>query len=96
MQVTREEPPDRIRILLDLPDDEPRAIVRRRRFVLDGKPVLLSASYLPADIAGGTPSSSRTPGQAAHTPGRPTPATYPSGSAKTSEHACPNQKKPSG
>jgi len=53
--VTREEPPDRIRNLLDLPDDEREAIVRRRRFVLDGKPVLLSASYLPTGIAAGTP-----------------------------------------
>ncbi len=53
-RVAREEPPDRIRILLDLPDDEREVIVRRRRFVLDGKPVLLSASYLPSDIAAGT------------------------------------------
>ncbi|MEU5211938.1 GntR family transcriptional regulator [Streptomyces sp. NPDC020742] len=28
--------------------------VRRRRFVLDGKPVLLSASYLPAELVAGT------------------------------------------
>ncbi|HXP21063.1 MAG TPA: GntR family transcriptional regulator [Streptosporangiaceae bacterium] len=54
VEVTREEPPARIRILLDLPDDEHQSVVRRRRFVLDGKPVLLSASYLPADIAAGT------------------------------------------
>lgn len=54
VQVTREEPPDRIRILLDLPDNEHHAIVRRRRFTLDRKPVLLSASYLPVGIAGGT------------------------------------------
>ena len=55
MQVAREEPPDRVRILLDLPDAERHVIVRRRRFTLDRKPVLLSASYLPADIAGSTP-----------------------------------------
>ena len=55
IRVAREEPPDRIRILLDLPDDEPQAVVRRRRYVLDGKPVLLSASWLPAGIAAGTP-----------------------------------------
>lgn len=54
VQVAREEPPDRIRILLDLPDDEREAVVRRRRFVLDRKPVLLSISYLPLDIAAGT------------------------------------------
>lgn len=54
MEVACEEPPDRIRILLDLPDDEPRAIVRRRRYSLDGRPILLSASWLPADIGAGT------------------------------------------
>jgi GntR family transcriptional regulator len=54
VQVTREEPPGRIRNLLDLPDHEQHVIVRRRRYALDGKPVLLSASYLPADIAAGT------------------------------------------
>jgi GntR family transcriptional regulator len=54
VEVTREEPPDRIRVLLDLPDDASETIVRRRRYVLDGKPVLLSASYLPVDIAAGT------------------------------------------
>jgi GntR family transcriptional regulator len=54
VKVSREEPPDRIRVLLDLPDDDQYAIVRRRRFVLDGKPVLLSASWLPAGIAAGT------------------------------------------
>jgi GntR family transcriptional regulator len=55
VQVAREEPPGRIRNLLDLPDHERQVIVRRRRFVLDGKPVLLSASYLPIEIAAGTP-----------------------------------------
>ncbi len=54
VEVTRQEPPDRIRMLLDLPDDEHQSVVRRRRFVLDGKPVLLSASYLPASVAAGT------------------------------------------
>jgi GntR family transcriptional regulator len=54
LEVAREEPPDRIRILLDLPDHERDAVVRRRRYSLEGKPVLLSASWLPADIAAGT------------------------------------------
>jgi len=54
IEISREEPPGRIRMLLDLPDDEPQAIVRRRRYVLDGKPVLLSASWLPLSIAAGT------------------------------------------
>jgi GntR family transcriptional regulator len=54
IKISREEPPDRIRMLLDLPDNESQAIVRRRRYVLDGKPVLLSASHLPVGIAAGT------------------------------------------
>jgi hypothetical protein len=35
------------------PDES--VIRRSRRFVLDGKPVLLSVSYLPGTIANGTP-----------------------------------------
>jgi GntR family transcriptional regulator len=60
VEVRRAEPPDHIRALLDLPDElelddaEPRVIARSRRYVLDGKPVLLSVSYLPAEIAAGT------------------------------------------
>jgi GntR family transcriptional regulator len=54
IEISRQEPPGRIRILLDLPDSDTHAIVRRRRYVLDGKPVLLSASWLPASIASGT------------------------------------------
>lgn len=54
IQISSEEPPDHIRILLDLPDHQQFAVVRRRRYCLDGKPVLLSASWLPSDIAAGT------------------------------------------
>jgi len=45
--------PDRIRALLDLEADA-SAITRSRRFVLDGKPVLLARSWLPASLASGT------------------------------------------
>jgi GntR family transcriptional regulator len=55
IEVRRAEPPDRIRLLLDLPDDPAsRVVARSRRYVLDGKPVLLSVSYLPAELAAGT------------------------------------------
>jgi GntR family transcriptional regulator len=55
LEVRRAEPPEHIRLLLDLPDDpEVRVISRSRRYVLDGKPVMLSVSYLPASIAAGT------------------------------------------
>jgi GntR family transcriptional regulator len=55
VEVRRTEPPEEFRLLLDLPD-EPDVVViaRSRRYVLDGKPVLLSVSYLPAGIAAGT------------------------------------------
>jgi GntR family transcriptional regulator len=55
VEVRRTEPPEEVRLLLDLPD-EPDVVViaRSRRYVLDGKPVLLSVSYLPASIAAGT------------------------------------------
>jgi GntR family transcriptional regulator len=40
--------------VLSLSDDGARVCVRRRRYVLDGKPVLLSTSYLPAELVAGT------------------------------------------
>ncbi|MEW2269897.1 GntR family transcriptional regulator [Streptomyces griseofuscus] len=36
-------------------DEAVSLCVRRRRFVLDGKPVLLSTSYLPADLVANSP-----------------------------------------
>lgn len=45
--------PDHIRALLDLEADA-SAITRSRRFILDGKPVLLARSWLPASLASGT------------------------------------------
>jgi GntR family transcriptional regulator len=55
LEVRRAAPPAHIRLLLDLPDDlDARVVVRSRRYVLDGKPVQLSVSYLPAGLAAGT------------------------------------------
>lgn len=54
-------PPDHIRLLLGLPDGA-ATVVRNRRYVLDGKPVLLSRSWLPAPIASGTPIAQLDPG----------------------------------
>ena len=53
VEVHRDDPPDRIRVLLDLEPDA-QVVVRSRRFVLAGKPVLLSTSYLPAAIVAGS------------------------------------------
>ncbi|MGC0330629.1 GntR family transcriptional regulator [Streptomyces sp. SAI-170] len=52
--VSEEEAPDRVCAVLDLADEE-LACVRRRRFVLDGKPVLLATSYLPLSLVTGSP-----------------------------------------
>jgi GntR family transcriptional regulator len=54
LDVSEADPPEHIRALLDLP---PAAgvVLRSRRYVLDGKPVLLARSWLPAAIAAGTP-----------------------------------------
>ncbi|WP_435615611.1 GntR family transcriptional regulator [Streptomyces coelicoflavus] len=51
--VTEEAAPDVVAAVLDLADGE-AVCVRRRRFVLDGKPVLLATSYLPAALVAGS------------------------------------------
>ncbi|MFC8078509.1 GntR family transcriptional regulator [Streptomyces sp. NPDC057307] len=51
--VTEEPAPERVAHVLDLaPDDA--VCVRSRRFVLDGKPVLMAVSYLPAALVAGS------------------------------------------
>jgi len=51
--VTEGHAPERVAPLLALDDDE-LVCIRARRFVLDGKPVLLSTSYLPVSIVAGS------------------------------------------
>ncbi|MEV0256191.1 GntR family transcriptional regulator [Streptomyces sp. NPDC050732] len=51
--VSEEAAPDRVATVLDLADGEP-VCVRRRRFVLDGKPVLLATSYLSMSLVAGS------------------------------------------
>jgi len=53
IEVSETAPPAHVRDLLGL-DEDARAVLRSRRFVLDGKPVLLARSWLPAAIATGT------------------------------------------
>jgi GntR family transcriptional regulator len=53
IEISETDPPARVRDLLGLPDGA-QAVLRSRRFVLDGKPVLLSRSWLPVAVAGGT------------------------------------------
>ena len=54
VEVSEADAPEHVRALLDLPPTS-RAVLRSRRYVLDGKPVLLARSWLPAVIAAGTP-----------------------------------------
>ncbi|GAA4686276.1 GntR family transcriptional regulator [Streptomyces chumphonensis] len=60
--VSDEAAPDRISAVLDLADEE-TVCVRRRRFVLDGKPVLLATSYLPASLVAGSAITEEETGQ---------------------------------
>jgi GntR family transcriptional regulator len=53
VQVSEQDSPDRAGILLGLADGE-RVIVRDRRYLLDGKPVLLARSYLPVHLVSGS------------------------------------------
>ncbi|MET8611825.1 MULTISPECIES: GntR family transcriptional regulator [Streptomyces] len=54
VEVTREPAPAAVAGVMGL-DENADLCVRRRRFVLDGKPVLLSTSYLSADLVADTP-----------------------------------------
>lgn len=53
IEVREVDAPDRIRELLSLPDGA-SVVMRSRRFLVDGKPVMVSRSWLPASIASGT------------------------------------------
>ncbi|MER5222404.1 GntR family transcriptional regulator [Streptomyces flaveus] len=54
VEVAEEDASAVIAGVLDLMEGA-RVCVRKRRFVLDGEPVLLATSYLPAELAAGTP-----------------------------------------
>ncbi|MET7641340.1 GntR family transcriptional regulator [Streptomyces sp. NPDC005438] len=54
VEVRENEVPERISPVLDV-EPGSAVCVRSRRFVLDGKPVLLSTSYLPATLVAGSP-----------------------------------------
>ncbi|MBV6701118.1 GntR family transcriptional regulator [Kitasatospora aureofaciens] len=53
VSVTQQGAPDHVARVLGVDPGAPMC-VRHRRFVLDGKPVLLSTSYLPAGLVAGT------------------------------------------
>lgn len=53
VSVTEEDAPERVALVLELAGED-SVCVRRRRFVLDGKPVLLATSYLPTSVVAGS------------------------------------------
>ena len=87
VEVSEADVPEHVRTLLGL-EQGVRAVLRSRRYVLDGKPVLLSRSWLPAAIASGTPITQPRPAPAASTPASPTSVTPPRGSVRTSAPGC--------
>ena len=78
LEVSQAAAPDHVHLLLGLADGA-EAVLRSRRYVLDGKPVLLSRSWLPAWVAAGTSVAQPDPGpggvyarlaEAGHAPAR--------------------------
>jgi GntR family transcriptional regulator len=61
IKVTEAKPPENIADRLKLTDDD-LTVVRSRRYLLDGRPVELAVSYIPADLARGTVIAQPNPG----------------------------------
>jgi GntR family transcriptional regulator len=61
IQVTEEQPPSEVAGRLKLGGQD-RVVVRSRRYLLDGRPVETAVSYVPADLAEGTPIGDPNPG----------------------------------
>jgi GntR family transcriptional regulator len=53
IEVGEAVPPDRVREVLHVPKRS-KVVTRSRRYLLDGQPVELATSYIPADLARGT------------------------------------------
>src|SRR5215472_4299823 len=61
IKVTEERPPAEVADRLKLSGKD-NAVVRSRRYLLDGRPVETAVSYIPADLAKGTPIADPNPG----------------------------------
>jgi GntR family transcriptional regulator len=61
IQVSQEQPPAEVADRLKLGDRD-RVVVRSRRYLLDARPVETAVSYIPADLAEGTPIGDPNPG----------------------------------
>ena len=87
VEVSEADAPEHVRALLGLQQDT-RAVLRSRRYVLDGKPVLLSRSWLPAAIAAGTPITGPDTGPGGSYARLADLGHAPRGSARTSAPGC--------
>ena len=61
IQVTQAAPPAEVADRLRLAEGED-TVVRSRRYLMDGRPVETAVSYIPADLAAGTPIADPNPG----------------------------------
>src|SRR5262249_40906751 len=61
LTVSSVTPPPEVASRLNLPE-KARTVIRSRRYLLDGKPVETAVSYIPADLADGTPIMAPNPG----------------------------------
>jgi GntR family transcriptional regulator len=61
IKVTEGKPPAEFADRLGLNDSD-KTVVRSRRYLLDGRPVETAVSYIPADLARGTPIADPNPG----------------------------------
>ncbi len=61
IKVTEARPPAEVADHLRLGDGD-KAVIRSRRYLMDGRPVETAVSYLPADLAAGTPIADPNPG----------------------------------
>jgi GntR family transcriptional regulator len=61
IQVSQAPPPAEVADRLRLAEDQD-TVVRSRRYLMDGRPVETAVSYLPADLAAGTPIADPNPG----------------------------------
>lgn len=61
IRITEAQPPADVADRLGIPD-EALTVIRSRRYSLDGRPVETAVSYIPADLAAGTPIADPNPG----------------------------------
>src|SRR5580700_7651980 len=61
IKVSESQPPAEVADRLGISDDA-TVVVRSRRYLLDDRPVEMAVSYIPADLARGTPISDPNPG----------------------------------